>query len=173
MKAFKIDIIAQKTQLGKMSTWAFDKEAIFMPLFSFEMPLFSSPYWNVNIRPESHVVPTIKIDGSVPYLSYTTKKHLRVRFFFFSNPTSHVSFPIYSQGPQASHQSLLMWPRLFQGRQCPAASGSCTYGKVPLPAWNYSSPHHRLAPPTKVFLDCVKMSLKKNYGPHFLAYFGP
>ena len=27
------------------------------------MPLFSSPCWNVNIRPESHLVSTIKIDG--------------------------------------------------------------------------------------------------------------
>ena len=34
-----------------------------MPLFSFEMPLFSSPSWNVNIRPESHLVSTINIDG--------------------------------------------------------------------------------------------------------------
>ena len=29
------------------------------------MPLFSSPGWNVNIRPESHLVSTIKIDGIV------------------------------------------------------------------------------------------------------------
>ena len=42
--------------MGKKSSWAFGKEAIFMPLFSF-------PCWNVNIRPESHLVSTIKIDG--------------------------------------------------------------------------------------------------------------
>ena len=42
--------------MGKKSSWAFGKQAILMPLFS-------SPCWNVNIRPESHLVSTIKIDG--------------------------------------------------------------------------------------------------------------
>ena len=28
------------------------------------MPLFSSPYWNVNIRPESHLVSIINLDAA-------------------------------------------------------------------------------------------------------------
>ena len=46
-----------------MSSGTFGKETIIVPLFSFEMPLFSSPYWNVTIRPEYHLVSTINIDG--------------------------------------------------------------------------------------------------------------
>ena len=47
------------------------KRIYFLAIF---MPLFSSPWWNVNFRPESHLVSTINIDGPHPVAVLQTER---------------------------------------------------------------------------------------------------